>query len=143
MIATVNIAAPLERVHGIRDRFAAGGSTTDVMQVLVLLAVGLLLLYLATVLWQHRRRRQINNPRRLFCEVLRQLPLSVTQRDLLRRISRELGLDHPAVLVLSPQVFRSHANRWMSASRSVNQVTRQRLDELAQALFPRTDAPTP
>ena len=143
MIATVNIAAPLERVHGIRDRFATGGSTTDVMQVLVLLAVGLLVLYLAAVLWQHHRRRQINNPRRLFGEVLRQLPLSVAQRDLLRRIARELGLDHPAALVLSPQVFRSHANRWMSASHSANQVTRERLDGLAQALFPRADAPTP
>ena len=143
MIATVNIAAPLERVHGIRDRFATGGSTADVMQVLVLLAVGLLLLYLVTVVLQHYRRRQINNPRKLFGEVLCQLPLSVAQRDLLRRIARELGLDHPAVLVLSPQVFRSYSNRWMSASRSANQVTRQRLDELAQALFPREDASTP
>ena len=143
MIATVNIAAPLERVHGIRDRFATGGSTTDVMQVLVLLAVGLLLLYLAAILWQHHRRRHINNPRRLFGEVLRQLPLSVAQRDLLRRIARELGLDHPAVLVLSPQVFHSYSNRWMSASCSANQVTRERLDELAQALFPRADVPAP
>ena len=142
MIATVNIAAPLERVHGIRDRFAAGGSTADVMQVLVLLAVGLLVLYLVTALWQHHRRRQINNPRKLFGEVLRQLPLSVPQRDLLRRISRELGLDHPAVLVLSPQIFHSYSNHWMSASRSANPVTRERLDELVQALFPRADVPT-
>jgi len=132
-------APPMDRMQGIRDRFAGGGSASAFFEVLLLLAMGLFLLYLGTVLVQRYRQHRTNDPRRLFHEVLRCLPVNVPQRDLLRRMARELRLDHPTVLVLSPRLLRTHANRWMSAERRANETTRQRLDELSRALFPDSD----
>jgi hypothetical protein len=71
----------------------------------------------------------------LFLEVLRGVPLTVPQRDLLRRIARDLPLAHPTVLLLSPAIYHETANTWMSATRSATPETRARLDGLAEALF--------
>lgn len=128
-------AAPIERIHGIRDRFSEGGSAEGF--IIVILAIGALFvaLYIVASVIRRMRRRQTNSPRMLFQEVLRQLPLTIPQRELLRRIARDLALEHPAIILLSPQIFREHANRWMAASRNANNATRDRLLTLSGALF--------
>ncbi|MCB9849825.1 MAG: hypothetical protein H6817_03895 [Phycisphaerales bacterium] len=75
------------------------------------------------------------NPRSLFLDVLREIPLTVPQRDLLRHMARELRLEHPTVLLLSPRIYHEHANAWMSGSRNASLTMRDRIDTIAQVLY--------
>ena len=142
MLAQLNVAAPLDRIHGIRDRFSAGGSTEGFIVVLLSMAALFVLLYVLSRTLRRWRFRQTDNPRKLFHEVIRNLPLTIPQRELLRRMARDLGLDHPAVMLLSPQIFRTHANQWMAASRNANAATRDRLLTLSGSLFGPHATPT-
>ena len=129
------IKAPPERIYGIRDSFVLSDTFVDLVfaffGVVLVLAIGFLILRVV-----HRRQhRRVYHPRKLLGEMLRATGLSAAERDLLRHIARELRLSHPAILLLSPHVFHSHANRWMSVTRAANTQTRARLDRLAAALF--------
>ncbi len=137
IMAQVAPAAPLDRIHGIRDRFSTGGSTQGFILVLLAMAGLFVLLYALARMLRRLRRRQTDNPRKLFHEVIRHLPLTIPQRELLRRIARDLGLEHPTVILLSPQIFHTHANQWMAATRNANATTRERLTALAQTLYAR------
>jgi hypothetical protein len=132
---TVDPAPPLERILGIRERFAGGGSTSAFVVVLLLIAATFLLLAVIAVIARRWRRRRVYSPRGLFLQSLRELALTVPQRELLRRIARELRLEHPTILLLSPTIFVEHANAWMSTTRNANLATRDRLSALARAIF--------
>lgn len=141
-------APPLSRFFGIRDHFASGKGFADLMLAAVVIALGIVLLYGLLRLVQRRQRVFLRHPGKLFAEILKRIPVSPAQRELLRRIARDLRLEHPAILLLAPRVFRNQTNRWMSLTRSANPHTRQRLDFLAETLFPPSrhppaPAPTP
>lgn len=135
-LAQTTPAPPLERLRGIRDHLAMDSTFLDLAIVLLVVATIVVVVFGSLALIHRRRTRRIRNPGRLFRELLRRLPLDGPQRDLLRRIARDLRLDQPAVLVLSPQVFRSHANRWMSLARRANRETERRVTRFAETLFP-------
>lgn len=131
---------PLDRLMAIRDRFATGGSTGRFAAVLAAIAALFLVMVLIAWLIQRRRQKRVYNPKALFQDVLRQLPLTVPQRDLLRRLARDLRLEHPTVLLLSPQLFLESANAWMELARRANPATRAQLDDLARAIFAESTA---
>jgi len=136
MIALIAQAAPpLERIMGIRDRFATGGSAQGFFTVLLLIIIAFLTLLLLAMVARRLRHRRVYNPKSLFLEVLREVPLTIPQRDLVRRMARELRLEHPTVLLLSPQVYNEYANAWMSTSRNANIATRERIDVIARVLY--------
>lgn len=126
---------PYERFMAIKERFSTGGSAGKFFLVIGLLLLAVATLALLATLARRWRARKIYNPRRLFLEVLRSVPLTVPQRDLLRRIARDLRLPHPTVLLLSPHIFTVHANAWMSASRNATPSMRTRLDGLQRAIY--------
>jgi hypothetical protein len=140
IIGSTGIVPPMERLLGIRDRIAEGGSAVHFLLVLLLFAAGWGALYLYARIRAHVARRAANHPGRMFREVLSSLALSVPQRDILTRMAHELRLPHPTVLVLSPREFRTHANRWMSVARRANTSTRAQVDQLAATLFPESTA---
>ncbi|GJM26615.1 MAG: hypothetical protein DHS20C16_30300 [Phycisphaerae bacterium] len=135
--ATGETVAPIDRLHGIRDRFATGGSVADFVLVITLILLALAALY-GIMHWGMRRRRgAFFNPRKLFDKTLRSLSLRVDQRDLVRKIARDLRLQHPTVLLLSPQLLNLYGNQWMSATDNVTDSQRTQLDDLSTHLFGR------
>ena len=90
-----------------RDHFQEGGSVTAVLVVLVLLTGVILLTYNLA-----RRQRGFSraaaakgDPHRLFRNVLDQLELTTPQYQWLQAVVKELKLEHPAVILLSPALF--------------------------------------
>ncbi len=127
--------APIDRLHGIRDRFATGGSIADVVLVLTLMLVGLAILYGIMRWGMHRRKGAFFSPRKLFDKTIRSLSLRVDQRDLVRQIAKDLRLKHPTVLLLSPQLLNLYSNQWMSATNNVTESQREQIDNLTNYLF--------
>jgi hypothetical protein len=120
---------------GIRDRFATGGSTGGFLIIVGILALVFLLLVLIATVARRWRRRKVYNPKALFHEILHAVELTVPQRDLLRRIVRDLRMTHPAVLLISRQLYYENTNAWMAATRNVSERMRERLDDAARAVF--------
>ncbi len=133
------------RMRGIQEHFHEGGGslTADFLRIVGVVLGGMALAYIIFSVINRRRQQDTNSPHALFNEVVRQLPLSIPQRDLLRRIAAGLHLTHPTVLLLSPQIFNTYANRWMSSSRTANRLTRKRIDDVMNILFPKTDTAHP
>ena len=128
-------ASPLDRLYGIRDRFAEGGSATSVLWVMGALLALLIALYTAMRYVQYRQRRQLNCPRRLLAELIAASGLSVRQRDMVNRIARHARLDHPATLLISRSIFDGLASQWLRDRAGDNEAQRRRVAELAQAIF--------
>lgn len=127
--------APIDRLHGIRDRFATGGSIADFILAVTLILVGLALLY-GVMRWGMRRRSgAIYSPKKMFDKALRTVNLRVEERDLVRKIARELRLQHPTVLLLSPQLLNLYGNQWMSATKNATESQREQIDKLSNHLF--------
>lgn len=136
ILSQTDTVAPIDRLHGIRDRFAAGGSIADFVLALTGLLVAFAILY-GLMRWKMQRSKGvIYSPRKMFDKSLRAVSIRVDQRDMLRRIARDLRLDHPTVLLLSPQLLTLYGNQWMSATKSVSETQRQQLDDLSATLFP-------
>lgn len=148
MNAAVLAQSPWRNVH---NYFNNGRSLSELPTILLAIAaiVGAVLLVNHM---QHRRSagHLDNDPRKLFRTALRQLPLSVFQRDLLQRIERDLSLDQPAVIFLSPQLFADHARAWIDRQTMTDSdgtapppaQLRELLDGVSHALFA-TGLPAP
>lgn len=115
IILAQQIAPPLERLHGIRDRFVEGGSAGGVLAALGAVILLILLVYLAVAL-KRRETRVESRPDRLFEDLLREVVHSPQQRHLLRRIAGDLKLPHPAVLLMSTDIFEKHVQEWLGKS---------------------------
>lgn len=55
---------------------------------------------------------QHGHPMKLFCQALRSLGVSWSDRLLMRMIVRKARLQHPAMLLFSPPLLERHAARW-------------------------------
>ena len=107
------------RLQGLRDRFVLGGRWGEVIAVLLVLAACALLLALI-----HRRQRtadrpEPDSPARLFRTLLKGLGLTARQRRVLRSMATDLRLEHPTVMLLSPQLFQQQAAAWAKTRRDV------------------------
>lgn len=106
--------------------------------ILVITAIPLLAIVLHVLARYHRRRQDPSSPasqRRLYHEVLRELPLSRSQRGLLLRVARDLKLSAPTRLLLSPGQFSTMAGQWLVPARSSPR-RRKDLQAVAAVLFP-------
>ncbi len=128
-----------DALHSIQKRFTEGGSFVGVLVVILLMAAVLLAL---SMLQRLQTRRQpsavINDPRKLFHTLLKRKNLGVVHRDTLRRMTSDLRLTHPAIVLLGPGLFRSHVDRWCAKleSSSIRRIPSQDdLDSLCQAIF--------
>jgi hypothetical protein len=130
------VVSPPDRLLGIRDRFADGGGWADMVLTLLGLAVFVGLLFVVFEVQRRIRRKEIDHPRKLFRTLMTQLGLTVRQRDLLRRMARELRIEHPTILLLGPGIYRSYAERWTSQSARQPATIHTELDQLARVLFP-------
>ncbi len=96
-----------------REHFQKGGSIVSVLLVMLGVAFGVILAY-----WLSRQQQRLarnvrrNDPQKLFQELMAKIELSEPQCRALRRVSDDLGLDHPAVLLISRTLFDQHVQAW-------------------------------
>lgn len=104
-----------DRMAGIRDHFVEGSPWGELIAVVLGLVACLLLLALGYHVHHTVRRREHDHPGRLFGALVAGLGLTAAQRQVLRRMAHDLRLEHPAVLLLSPRLWRDHTARWAQA----------------------------
>lgn len=124
-----------ERLQALRDRFATGSGWGEVIAVLLVLAGCVLLLVLLHRLQHPGERREPDDPHRLFRGLLTGLNLTAEQRRILRNMATDLRLEHPAIILLSPELFREQASKW---SKTRGNTRTAELRVIAQRLFQHT-----
>ena len=81
MLAQANPNSRFERFYGIRDGWANQTSYSAVFWVITFLAAGFLVLLVVRLVCRWLRARRVDDPRRLFGEVMRPLALTVLPRN--------------------------------------------------------------
>lgn len=121
MNSLLSLLADTNRFQSMGRQFRRGGSTLDLGQFLVWMAVVVLLVAAACIIAQRLARRQqpgYCSSRRLFLDLCRAHGLDQKKRSLLRELARYQRLQQPARLFLEPDRFEA-ANLGSSlASRS-------------------------
>ncbi len=123
----------LDRLNGIHRHFAEGGSAGGILWVVALIVAIVIVAALVAKFAAHLRQRRSENPRVLFLDLLEEVPLSVAQRELLRKIAAFDRLPNPAVILLSRPAFVRSAERWLS--RRTNIQLEEEIKELQRVLF--------
>lgn len=139
----LQIITPKDRLTGIRQELSDGSSPGEVFLVLLGLAAFIGLLYALYVLQRRRRRREIDDSGKLFRALLAELQLTVPQRDVLRRVARDLAVPEPTVLLLAPQLYWAYGEKWLRQDAAGNEHHRVELERAAQWLFPTRPAAGP
>jgi len=102
-----------EVLRAVQRHFERGGDVGASVAIIMALAAIVLIVRLLT-----RRDRSVQaggeraDPQRLFQDMLASLQLTPQQRKSLMAMSRESGLAHPSVLLLSRTVFDRHLKTW-------------------------------
>ena len=133
-----------EAQRAVRDHFQGGGSIGSVLLVVVVVA-GIVLVACCVAWIQRRRTRKhapIRDPKRLLGDLLEGLSLTASQRRLLERVAKDLRLENPAVLLLSPTLFDRHMDRWRALNRPSHRDAGRRGEDQTvtrtrEVLFPR------
>jgi hypothetical protein len=113
LLLTASGLTPLQLA--VREHFQQGGSVATIV-------IGVIAAFLALVaLYQLLKRRQagvesvrIDDPQRLFKDLLHAIEMPLQQRRLLTRVARDLRLAHPSVLLLSAELFDRYLLQWQS-----------------------------
>ena len=141
VLVQVHKLTPVQQA--VREQFQEGGSTG----VALLMIVGILALALIAY-WLTRRvnrdqdeRARVDDPSRLFRDLLDKLDLPLPQRRILDAVVKDLRLQHPAKILLSPTLFDRCVDQWGAARGraevEVGQGSPERLiSQIRTALFP-------
>ncbi len=126
--------------EAVGDHFQRGGDSRELLYLtLVVLALIVLLVIVHRMQGWAAARTPANDPQKLFRNVLAKLNLGVRERDLIRHIARDRGIQHPITLVLCPSVFREHVAEWMADRERVGTPVlasqTEHLDTLCHSLF--------
>ena len=132
-----------EAMKGVQRHFERGGAVGSAVAIILSLFALVLLVHLLT-----RRDRSAqaggkrSDPQRLFRDMLAGLQLTPQQGKSLMTISKELGLAHPSVLLLSRTVFDRHVKTWQTKPRSSSQAGhapthKEHFAEVRAVLFPK------
>ena len=128
-------ATSYEKLEALRQQFNRPGKGAEFILALLAMAA---VVALVLLLYSFQRRRaavDLDDPGKLFRRLLQRLGLSVPQCDVLRRMSADLRLDHPTVLLLGEGIFRKHSRRWLENGRRARSEDDARVEELARVLF--------
>ncbi len=111
--------------------------------IIVTAAITIFVLILHFVLYCEKRTakpRQVNNPARLFSDVLKQLGLNAAQRSLLTAMARDLKLESATRMLLSPELFDQARKTWTSMVQPNSDAHAPELQAIARELFPQSSA---
>ncbi len=110
--------------------------------IIVAAAITIFVLILHFVLYCEKRTakpRQVNNPARLFSDVLKQLGLNTAQRSLLTAMARDLKLESATRMLLSPRLFDQARETWTSMVQPNSDAHAHELRAIARELFPQSN----
>ncbi len=111
--------------QAVRDHFQRGGSFRAVLLVLIAIIAAIVI---GRELTRRLRRQKLtaptSHPRRLFRDMQRKLELTAQQRSILDTVAKDLKMEHPSVMLLSPSLFDRCFQLWLIHRRR----TRPRLD---------------
>ncbi len=117
LIAAIRQSGLTEAQRAVREHFKQGGSAGTVLLVTIGLGVAVWLAYfLSTRTQQAGAGDSCNNAQKLFRDLMRRLNLAAPQRRWLSRVANDLRLDHPAVILLSRDIFDECVGRWRANS---------------------------
>jgi len=124
-------------IRGVQDSFMSGGHWIFWLCLLVPATV-----LLGSVWWwrrQNHRRKQrqiINDPEKLFEELLRRVKLDENDKDLLREVTKAGRLRHPAMSLLSPELLDVSRRAWRAEkNQKKTQDKSRQIDAIAKSLF--------
>lgn len=120
MIETILLQIPTgglsETLRAVRGRFQEGGSFPV---ILLLMATGLSIFWIANLLAQRQRRVRATtlppDPGRLFSDLMSRLGMTPQQRKALEHVARDLRLANPAVILISETLFDRGLERYRAA----------------------------
>jgi hypothetical protein len=120
-----------------REGDAPSPLATALVVVLTLLSICLVLYFIAQRSRPAGAEVRRRPPLRFFTHLLRQLGLSWSDRQLLRRAAIHGGLPQPAILLLSPELLERHAGRWADSLpfKSMRRRARRRLAAIEARAF--------
>jgi len=108
--------------HAVRAQFQEGGSFADVLLIVLCLVTLVVLVWWLT----NRLRRgeavpeRLYDPERLFADWMDRLDFSVSQRQLLDTIVKELRVENPATMLLSSARFDRTVDQWHARHRQTS-----------------------
>ncbi len=111
--------------------------------IIVAAAIAIFVLILHFVMYFEKwstKPRQVNNPTRLFSDVLKQLELNAAQRSLLAAMARDLKLESATHILLSPKLFEQARLKWSSMVQPDAAANADELKTIARELFPQSSA---
>ncbi len=111
--------------------------------IIVAAAIAIFVLILHFVMYYEKwaaKPRQVNNPTRLFSDVLKQLQLNAAQRSLLTTMARDLKLESATHMLLSPKLFEQAGQKWTSMVQPDSSARADELKTIARELFPQSSA---
>ena len=111
--------------------------------IIVAAAIAIFVLILHFVLYYEKwtaKPHQVNNPTRLFSDVLKQLQLNAAQRSLLMIMARDLKLESATHMLLSPKLFEQARQKWTSMVQPDSGARADELQTIARELFPQSNA---
>jgi hypothetical protein len=138
LLSTLTQTTSVERLEAIHRHLNREGSGQGMLLTLLGFAAFALLLLVLNRLHTRSQAADMDRPGRLFRRMAQHLNLSLPQRGLLRRIASDLGLANPTVMLLGRRVFEARVQDWLASARAIKPDDRQRLEDLADHLFPRT-----
>ena len=110
--------------------------------IIVGAALAIFVLILHFVMYYEKwaaKPRELNNPARLFSEVLKQLDLNAVQRSLLTTMARDLKLEFATHMLLSPKLFDQARQKWTSMVQPDSAAHADELQTIARELFPQSN----
>ncbi len=149
MIFPVDILAQADyakRLRGLSGAFkATEGEPSEIRQVLgffIMVAAVIVAMFVVRAIWKHKTDKGVGRkPSKLFAYALKQLGLRLSDRLLLRYAARNCDLQHPAIMLMSPQLLERSAGRWADSItvKPIREHARRRIAVLAEKAFPRED----
>ncbi|RIK66774.1 MAG: hypothetical protein DCC65_08585 [Planctomycetota bacterium] len=132
----------VERLKGLRGGFNTRDTVTADMAGFLWFMVGAATVLLIVFVWSRRRQQKSlhavsAHPRRIFAAGLKYLGIRLTDRLVLEFIARRCGIDHPAAMLLCPDLLEEGAGRWADAIRirTLGRFFRVRVERLRRAAF--------
>ncbi len=102
-----------ETQRAVSEHFQRGGSITAILIILSCLVAVILVVALLTMRQRHADpNRVVNDPRRLYQDLLEKLGLAPSQQEFLQAIATDLDLSHPTVILLSSRLLDQRCGEW-------------------------------
>ncbi len=146
MIQPLSIFAQVDystRVRGLRNAFQPNRTQPPELENILIFLGALVAATCAILIVKHIWRRKTGKlpsqrPAKLFSCALKKLGASLTDRILLRLAARNSGLQHPTLILFSPELFERYAGMWADsiAVKPLRDYTRERFNLLAETAFP-------